>query len=180
MNNTKTFSIPSLHIKTKIMVLIALLAIGTIVPSIIHSQFITGPIVNATLFIAAVLVGPFEAVLVGLIPSTVAMTSGLLPLPLAPMVPFIMLGNAIMIGAFHYTKSKSFVGAVIFASVLKFAFLYSVVTLLMNTMLQQALVTKLSIMMSWPQLVTALIGGAIAFVILKKMKKCELKSNYKN
>ena len=55
---------------------------------------------NAVLIIAAVLLSPFEAVLIGLVPSAVALSSGLLPLALAPMVPFIMIGNAILVGVF--------------------------------------------------------------------------------
>ena len=171
MENEKILVIPRPRVKTKVLVFFGLLSIGTILPSLIHSQFVTGPIINAVLFLSTFLLGPFEAVLIGIIPSTVALSSGLLPLPLAPMVPFIMIGNVILIGTFHYTRSKSFVGAVILSSILKFAFLFSIVTLLMNTMLQEALVAKLSIMMSWPQLITALIGGLIAFIILKNLKK---------
>ncbi len=169
MKNISALAIPK--VRAKVLVFTLLLAVAIVLPMFIHSQFVTGPIVNATLFLAIVLLGPYEAVLVGLLPSAVALSSGLLPLPLAPMVPFIMISNAILIGLFYYLRSTSFTLGVIVASVCKFVFLYAIVTLLMNTMLQETLVSKLSIMMSWPQLVTALLGGAIAFGILKMLKK---------
>ncbi len=171
MLNTKSIALPNLGIRGKAITISVLLLISIVVPTFVHSQFITGPLVNAILLIAAVLVGPFEAVFIGLVPSTVALSSGLLPVALAPMVPFIMISNAVYVGVFHYIRTKSFSWGVIVASIIKFAFLYSIVTLLMKTLLAEQLVAKLAVMMSWPQLATALAGGVIAYIILKALKK---------
>ena len=157
--------------QSRLAIFVGLLALSIGIPSMIHSQYLTGPIVNAMLFLATVLLGPFEAVMIGILPSTVALTSGLLPLPLAPMVPFIMISNAIMVACFHYIGKKRFSLAVFAASLVKFAFLYSVVTLLMKTMLAEPLVQALSVMMGYPQFITAIAGGVIAYLILKGMKK---------
>lgn len=164
-------ALPSLQAKTRVLVFVSLLAVATGLPAVVHSQWVTGPIVNTTLFLAAAILGPTEAVLIGIIPSSVALASGLLPVALAPMVPFIMIANAVMTITFGYFKSRTFAGAVFIASALKFIFLYSIVILLMNTLLPGPLVEKLSIMMSWPQLYTALIGGVMAYAVLKVMKK---------
>ena len=158
-------------VRSKIFIFSALLAISVVVPSLIHSQYVTGPLVNAMLLIAVVLLGPFEAVMIGIIPSTVALSSGLLPLVLAPMVPFIMISNAIFIALFHYIRPKSFSLGVVVGGLVKFAFLYGAVTLLMKTMLSEALVSTLAIMMGYPQFLTALIGGVIAFLFLRSLKK---------
>ncbi len=133
-----------------------------IVPVFLHSQWITGPLVNAALLIAAVLVGPADAIMLGLIPSTVALSSGLLPLPLAPMIPFIMIGNGLYIILFLKAEKFSRMGAVIMASLGKFLFLFVTSKFILSALLSSPLAEKVSIMMSWPQLMTALIGGVIA------------------
>ena len=156
--------------RQKVLIFIAIFLIAGITPFFTHLQPITGPLVNALLLIATVLVGPFEAVMIGLVPSTVALASGTLPLPLAPMVPFIMIGNALFVGLFYYSKKLGFLPAVIIAALIKFVFLAGTVRLLMSTMIKSELVAKLSIMMSWPQLFTALTGGLIAYLLLKVLK----------
>ncbi|HBK33933.1 TPA: iron hydrogenase [Candidatus Uhrbacteria bacterium] len=150
-----------------------ILALSIAIPSVIHSQYVTGPIVNALLIIATILLGPFEAVLIGLIPSTVALSVGLLPLPLAPMVPFIMIGNALFIACVSFLRARSYPLAITVAALVKFAFLYGAVTLLMKTFLATPLVSALSVMMGYPQFVTALIGGVIAYLFLKGIRKYE-------
>jgi len=171
MFKTKTFVLPALKTRTRIITFTSLLAIATVVPFFIHSQYITGPLVNFILFTAVILLGPFEAVLLGIIPSTVALASGLLPLPLAPMIPFIMVGNALLVAVFYYTRKIGFIKSVILASLLKFLFLHSIVTLLMSTLLAEKLVANLAIMMSWPQFVTAVAGGVVAYMFLKKIRR---------
>src|SRR5665647_484155 len=104
--------------------LVALLSVAMIVP-LFHQQMITGPIVNATLFVATAVLGVSGGILVGLIPSVVALSAGLLPPVLAPIVPFIMISNTILILAFYFLKEKNYWQGMIMASILKFVFLYS-------------------------------------------------------
>ena len=167
--DTQTNSISSA--KAKVILFAISLGLLTIVPGFIHSQWITGSMVNAVLLISAVLIGSMEAVLLGLFPSTVALSSGLLPINLAPMVPFIMISNAILIAVFHYTYKKNIFGAIGISALLKFAFLHFSVTLIMSKLLPSQLTASLAVMMSWPQFATALIGGAVAYGILKFRKR---------
>jgi len=167
--DTKIISINSA--KVKVVLFTFSLAVLTVVPAFIHSQWITGPMVNAILLISAVLIGPMEAVFLGLMPSTVALAAGLLPLPLAPMVPFIMIGNAILIAVFHYSYKKNIYASIGAAALLKFAFLHFSVVLIMSKLLNSAFTAKLAVMMSWPQLFTAVIGGVIAYMFLKAINK---------
>jgi hypothetical protein len=159
--------------KEKIFVLsqfIVLVGIATAAP-LFHSQPITGPIVNATLFISVILLGTQGAILVGLIPSLIALSVGTLPPVLAPMIPFIMLGNVILILAFNYLRNKNYWLAVVGASFLKFLFLLSTSSIVINLLLKKEIASKVAMMMSWPQLLTALFGGLIAYLFLKKLKK---------
>jgi len=43
--------------------------------------------------------------------------------------------------------------------------------MVMNLILKKELALKVSTMMSWPQLLTALLGGLIAYLFLKSTKK---------
>jgi hypothetical protein len=168
---TKTLTLSLGSTKSRALFFAIGLAICLVLPAFFHNQWITGPIINATLLLTTVLVGPTEAVLLGLMPSTMAFLGGLLPLPLAPMLPFIMIGNAVMTMTFHYARSTNFWGAIGLAALLKFAFLHGSVVFLLSRLLDSGLTAKLAVMMSWPQLFTALIGGVIAFAFLKPLKK---------
>jgi len=151
-----------------------LMVIATAAPLLGHNQALTGPLVNAALLISAVLFGSQGAVFVGLIPSVVALAAGLLPLPLAPMVPFIMISNTVLILTFNYLKRWNFWLGVMAASFLKFLFLISTSYLVVNLILNQTVAQKAAAMMSWPQLLTALAGGGIAYLALRIFKKIDL------
>lgn len=147
---------------------VGLMAIAVMLPRFIHNQFVTGPIVNATLFLGAYYLGNGNAILIGLVPSITALSAGLLPLPLAPMVPFIMVSNAILIVSFNAFKKLNFGSAVIVSSLAKYLFLYLTASFVVSKFMPQTLVTKAGlVMMAWPQLVTALAGGLIAFSVIK-------------
>lgn len=136
-----------------------------------HSQAITGPLVNAVLFISAVILGIEGAVLVALVPSLVALSAGLLPAVMAPMVPFIMTGNVILIFVFDYFRKSNYWLGVVLASFLKFVFLYATSYIVIDLVIKKEVAVKAATMLSWPQLLTALAGGAIAYFILKMTKK---------
>lgn len=150
---------------------VLLVAVATLAPLTGHQQLVTGPIVNATLFISAALLGAQAAILVGLIPSLVALSAGLLPAVLAPMVPFIMMGNTILVLAFNLLRKKNYWLAVVLASFLKFIFLAATSSLVIDLLLKKEVAQKVALMMNWPQLLTALAGGVIAFLFLKSIRK---------
>ena len=154
-----------------ILIYSTLLSSSIFLPSVIHQQGITGPIINAILILTTVWFGSSQAMMVGVLPSLVALSRGLLPLPLAPVVPFIMVANCFLVLTFDQLKSKSFFLAVVGAASVKFFFLYLVSQVLLANLLPGKFLTPASQMMSWPQLVTALTGGLIAWLVLKKMPK---------
>jgi hypothetical protein len=165
MINTKVLAISRERV-AYLTKLVALLSVAMIVP-LFHQQMITGPIVNATLFVATAVLGVSGGILVGLIPSVVALSAGLLPPVLAPMVPFIMISNVIMILTFNFLKERNYWQGMILGSVLKFVFLYSTSAVVINLLLQKEVSAQVSLMMSWPQLLTAITGGCLAYVLIK-------------
>lgn len=167
MENIKSNLLAKLNLKS-IAWFVVLMAIVAFVPHYIHNQFVTGPIVNATLFLGTVILGTGNAILIGLIPSVVALVSGLLPAPLAPMVPFIMISNAILVLVFSYTRKINYWAGVFGGTLFKYAFLYLTSTIVVNLVSNHNIALKAAAqMLTWPQIVTALAGGIIAFGIIK-------------
>ncbi len=167
MEKTKEIALDKVQISKKTAIFTVLTGIAIILPALIHQQAITGPIINATLFLSVSLLSPEIAIFVGLIPSLVALSSGLLPAVLAPMVPFIMIGNAILILTFYYFKKINYWMGVVIGSLLKFLFLFGSSSIVIHLLLKKEVSVKVASMMSWPQLITALAGGVIAFLVLK-------------
>ncbi len=153
---------------------IALSSLIFLIPFFVHQQFLTGPIINALLILSLLYLGKSQAFFLALIPSSVALSRGLLPLALAPMVPFIMISNCLYIEAFaRLTTAKLSNGfvAVFAASLFKTIFLFLISKLLMENILAAPLASKIAVMMSWPQLWTALLGGVLALLIDQGLKK---------
>jgi len=129
-----------------------------------NNQWITGTIVNAILFAAALRIGIVNAAAIGILPSVIALVRGLLPAPMAVMIPYIMLGNMAMITTFGLLRIRSLVTRVIAASLFKFVVIFAASSL--------AVIIPANIirMMQWPQLITALAGGMAVIAILKTSK----------
>jgi len=156
---------------------LSLAGVATILPFFIHLQWITGPIINAILILTLFLVGIRSALVVALVPSLMALSGGLLPSVLAPVVPFIMIGNVILVLGvdWFYNNFKNeikgyWLGVIIGAS-LKFIFLLTGVNLIGSLLIKQELTIKVAQIMSWPQLFTAMAGGMIAWILLKWLRR---------
>lgn len=141
-----------------------------LIPAFVHQQFLVGPIVNALLILSLLHLGKSKAFFLALIPSTVALSRGLLPMNLAPMVPFIMISNCLYLEVFARLKTNGFL-AIFAASFIKAAFLFIISKLLMEKLLAVALASRIATMMSWPQFATALLGGILALLDNASLKK---------
>ncbi len=149
-----------------------LLSVAIFAPAL-NIQAATGTLVNATLFISAVLLGVPAAVLIGIIPSVISSVTGLLPAAILPMVPFIIFSNVILVVVFAKARNKSFLGGVAVASILKFAFLSIISSFVIHFFVAEKVAAKIALMMSWPQLFTALSGGILAYFVLSFMNKLD-------
>jgi hypothetical protein len=155
-------------------VAIAFQLFGKLIP---YNNFIVGPVVNAVLLVATAAAGFWSGTAISVIAPLVSAFTN--KAPIAPLViafsPFIIIGNIIIVLAFYLlTKRKSGnaltgqVLGVVAGSVLKFGFLYGAITVftsLVDMKPQQA--AALTSLFSWPQLITAVIGGVIAIIVLK-------------
>jgi hypothetical protein len=142
-------------------------------------QMVTGPAVNAMLLISATYAGPTGGIIIGILTPLIAFLRGTLAPALAPMIPFIMLGNAVyvLIWAFCRVLIKNVYAAsvtgIVAGSAIKFFILASAVSLLVTLPL------AISHAMQLPQLYTALAGGIIALAINKALAAAFKKSGKK-
>lgn len=148
-------------------------------------QFVTGSCVNMVLAVSALVGGLWCGVTVALISPVMAFVLGIAPQILT--VPAIMVGNTVFVVMLYLLAKDSEgkpalkIAAWLLAAVAKFATLYILVsevicgllaTSLMDAgMLKAPMLKALPATFSWPQLVTALIGGGIALTIVPLIRK---------
>lgn len=148
-------------------------------------QFVTGSCVNTILAVTVLVGGLASGITVALVSPVLAFVLGIAPQILT--VPAIMVGNTVYVVLLYFIVGKNSVNplrriiAWIAAAVAKFASLYVVVvwlicgalapTLLAAGTLKEPMLKVLPATFSWPQLVTALIGGAVALLILPVLRK---------
>ena len=84
-----------------------LLALTLVIQMLGFPQFITGPLVNMMLVLSAFLVGGLAGSLIGGLTPLIAIMRGILPPPLAPMIPFIIVGNIILVLSYYFIKDKN-------------------------------------------------------------------------
>ncbi|MBQ3496828.1 MAG: ECF transporter S component [Oscillospiraceae bacterium] len=148
-------------------------------------QLVTGSCVNALLAIATLVAGLWSGVTIALISPVLAFLLGIAPQVLT--VPAIMVGNSVYVVLLALLADKSGKSlakqavAWVAAAAAKFAALYAIVvwlicgvlapSLLAAGTMKEPMLKALPAMFSWPQLVTALIGGAVALVIFPVLKK---------
>lgn len=141
------------------------------------SQYVVGPAINAILLISVHICGIWWGAAIGLLTPVTAVLLGQLPSPMAPFVPFIMVGNVIFEASFYLLKRFKRLGGIagyVLGALLKYLFLYFSALKLVpffNIGIAEKVYSKLIIMMGIPQLVTALIGGAAALIIIEILNR---------
>ena len=149
------------------------------------SQLVTGSFVNAVLAVTVLVAGLSSGITVAALSPVLAYLMGIAPQILT--VPAIMVGNivfVVLLSLIAGKDSKKIVRQVIAwvsAAVAKFAALYGIVVFLICGVFSEALLASgalktpmlkvLPATFSWPQLFTALIGGAVALLITPVLRK---------
>lgn len=148
-------------------------------------QLVTGSCVNAILAVTALVAGLPSGLTVALISPVLAYLLGIAPQILT--VPAIMAGNSVYVVLLYLLadrKGKNLVKQLIAwlaAAIAKFITLYAIVvglicgvlseSLLASGTMKPPMLTALPATFSWPQLITALIGGAVALLIVPVLRK---------
>lgn len=135
-----------------------------------NSNFIVGPLVNACLIIATASVGLSGAAAIAVLsPFGAIMTGAAVPLPFAPL---IAVGNFLIVLGFYILMEKNRIGGLLLGAFMKFIFLYAAIIAFMRFVKVPAKQAALLLFsFSWPQLVTALLGGVVAFIVIQAVGK---------
>lgn len=143
------------------------------------NQFVTGSIVNLVLIISVMTCGLTSGLSVAVVSPVLAKLFGIGPL--WEIIPFIILGNIVLVALWYFignreiiNKNVSRIIVLVVAAICKFGVLYlGIVKIAIPFFLNlpEKQVTVISAMFSFPQLITASIGGAVAFLILPVIKK---------
>lgn len=151
-----------------------------LVPAGILNTLIVGSLVNLCLYVASGTVGWRGSVVISIVAPIVAALMGHLPHPL--LVPFVAAGNVVLCLTFELIARGRDKGPLVWsaigaASVLKFVVLFVIVTLvfvpaiLPGLGLKPAVGKALALNFSWPQLVTALVGGIVAIPVFAAVRR---------
>ena len=162
---------------TKTALLLALLIVLQAVTRS-FSQLVTGSCVNAVLALAVLTVGLSSGIVVAAISPFVAFLLGIGP-QLFPIVFAIAAGNIVFVSVLwvlthkHQNAMKWSLSGWFVSAVCKFLTLYVIVVQLLCHILplKEAQIATFSAMFSWPQLFTALTGGAVAMFIAPRLRK---------
>lgn len=143
-------------------------------------QYITGSCVNCVLVVSALFGGLWSGVTVAVLSPFCAFLLGIGP-KLLQIVPCIALGNTVFVLCLYFflgRKQLAFwqqVCGLIISAAAKFAVLYTSVVLVLIPVMGDSLAPKqaqtFTAMFSWPQLVTAFLGGLAALLLLPVLRK---------
>lgn len=161
----------SLSSRNEFIQFIACSLASFLIPFAFHQQIFVGAAVNMLLVLAALNLRGIKLLPVIIFPSLGVLASGYvfggMSIYLVYMIPFIWLGNAIIVSAFKYLKlhkKQNFAMALGIGAAVKTALLFSAAFLLVYfAIIPVSFLAAMGIF----QLVTALIGGTAAFAVQK-------------
>lgn len=180
MNKESTLVLPiSIPLAYSVAIFGFISIVSFITPFMVgHPQWLVGTLVNTCLFSSAFFLPKKYILPIAIFPSLGVLARGLVFGPLTSFLvyflPFIWMGNIVLIVAFRglFSKVKYF-NSLLIASALKFAVLFGVA----NLYLSLHLVPKMFLQtMGLFQLLTAMAGGIIAFLILNIYGKYNVRS----
>lgn len=146
-----------------------LLALALAVQFLHLPTYLTGPAVNAVLYTAAGLGGILSGIFICCITPLAALILGVVhPLTML-LVPVIMTANSALVLVFGLLRSKNIFLAVLASALVKYFVFYFTINYLI-TRLGIKIPLPVAAAFQLPQLVTALIGGALGAAVIKYME----------
>ena len=137
-------------------------------------QWLTGTFVNCYLFLYVSSLNKKYKIPALVLPSIGALLHGTVFGPFTPFLvfflPFIWLGNYLLVWSFEKTKNLNSVVRIVLSSIVKASLLFSIALVFVNT----GIAPKLFISsMGLIQLLTAILGGVVSLIISNLSKKYE-------
>lgn len=161
---------------TRTAILIAITIVLQALTLQFGNQYVTGSIVNMMLVLSVMTCGLPTGLTVGAVSPILPTLMGFGPLP--PIVPFMMIGNMALVTVWHFVgnikipiDNVSYIIAMIVGALVKFGILYfGIVRIAAPLILGLPSGHPITILFSFPQLITASIGGTVAIVLLPTIK----------
>jgi hypothetical protein len=183
-NNSKSILViceAGLLIALLVVVQLLTFAVPKAVP--IVGQLFTGTLVNLVLIMGAGSTGFFVTAAAAILSPVIALLFGQMNFP--QMIPIVAAGNLVIVAVTwlffrkdsKFSKSKAFlfdIGGIVLGAALKTLVLWGTSALIAVPLFfaQNAAVgKKIILMFSWPQFITALIGGIIAVLIVPRLRR---------
>lgn len=164
---------------TRTAIFIALLIVLQAATAPLGNTLVTGSIVNLMLIVSVMTCSLASGLSVAVVSPVMAKFFGIGPL--WSLIPFIAAGNIVLVLLWHIIgnrnmgrKYTAYVTALITAAIAKFLVLYiGIVQIAVPVFLglPEQQTSVISNLFSIPQLITALIGGILAIVLLPTLKK---------
>ena len=162
--------------------LLALLIAAQGMTAGLGNQFVTGSCVNLILTVAVLMTGFWSGATIAVVSPFLAFAFNIGP-KFVQLLPLIAAGNLVLVLVWYFSARgvrtaiwKQIVGWLC-AAVAKFVALYLLVVkiaapaLVGGGIIPQKAGVAIAAQFSWPQLVTALVGGGVALLIVPVLKK---------
>lgn len=165
MNNSKIF------FQTKFLNFVLAMVLILTIGFIGHSQPIVGMLVNAVLVYTTLRIGLSSSIFIGLVPSILALSMGLILPSMVFMIPFIMFANALFVSIFSFVKKYNDFLGVFVGSLFKFIFLYFISSYFLSRMSFGNVENLISYTFGFLQFATAFFGGSLGIIIYRVIHK---------
>jgi len=143
--------------------------LGQIIPlSPLTANLIIGSLVNVSLAVSSLAVGVWGGIIISIAAPIMAFLQQ--HIKFVWLIPIIAGGNVVLVLIYRWLYARyKWAGIAVSAST-KFLILYLLVKMFINIFVVPAeAASMLSLMFSWPQLVTALVGGLLAVPVLNTL-----------
>jgi len=160
-------------------IFLALLIVAQLVTRPFGNSILTGSLNNMLFILTVMICGLSSAMILSIISPIIAFLMGMAPF--WPFIPIIIAGNIALVTLWHVIALKDAdsgktrkIIALVAAALVKFLILYFgivhlVVPIILGLEGPQA--AAVSAAFSWPQIITASIGGVLALLLLPALKK---------
>ncbi len=159
---------------TRTAVLLAIVVVVQMVGrSIPNNNFIVGPLVNLCLLVATMTAGLTGGVTIAVLSPFTSLINNNAPIATAllPFAVVIALANVTFVLIFYFLYNKNKYIGLVLGALAKFGLLFVGIRVFLNIFDYSKFTKKLFELFSWPQLVTALIGGIIAIPVIYSVRK---------
>jgi len=167
-------------------IFLALLIVAQIATRPFGNSILTGSLNNMLFILTVMVCGLSSAVILGIISPIIAFLMGMAPF--WPFIPVIIAGNLVLVILWYFIALKDKdsgkprkIAALVVAAVVKFLILYfGIVHLIVPIVLgiEGPQAAAVSAAFSWPQIITASIGGVLALLLFPVLAKALPKRNY--